>query len=345
MAISARPTKIELTAENILSRVEEIDIFKKYSPNFMEVGRPFKSDLRKDKNPSCKIFQRRDGRYAFKDFTTGESYDCFDYLKARFPHLTFHEILELIDSDFNLGLSEFKMDKVHVVKAMLGPDMVPIVNQGRKKVEAIVTGFSQIDRDYWDKRYLITDSDLRIFGIKRLVRYFIAGIQKNCGLYATYLLDLGDGAYKMYAPLAPSEEKWRSNTMSHDIQGWYQLPAYGKLLIITSSLKDVIVLWKIGIPAIAMPSENTYPSEQLIRNLYRRFERIGVLLNNDFDKKENWGQIFAQEIIKRFPSMFNILIPTRFQSTDPSDFIEKHKDYPQLYNLICDQIETDTDPF
>ena len=59
---------IHLTIDFILSRVSEEDIFSKYCSNFKELGKPFCSELRKDLNPSCVIYQTKAGRLMYKDY-------------------------------------------------------------------------------------------------------------------------------------------------------------------------------------------------------------------------------------------------------------------------------------
>ncbi len=91
------------TKDMVLSNVSEYQIFKFYCHNFVEVGKLFRSDLRSDNTPSCSIKAFSKGLY-YKDFGTGEYYDCFSYvqryMKVKFNEdLNFQETLKVISND------------------------------------------------------------------------------------------------------------------------------------------------------------------------------------------------------------------------------------------------------
>ena len=54
-----------------------------------------------------------------------------------------------------------------------------------------------------------------------------------------------------------------------------------------------------------------------------RFEDIYIFYDNDFDKEENWGQLFAQKFKESF-KVFEILIDDKYECKDYSDFIKKY---------------------
>ena len=66
--------------EEILNSVSHEDIFRKYCPNFKQVGAFFKSEFRSDSNPSCVINPTNTG-LKYKDF--GERLDdSMSYLRT-----------------------------------------------------------------------------------------------------------------------------------------------------------------------------------------------------------------------------------------------------------------------
>ena len=73
--------------------------------------------------------------------------------------------------------------------------------------------------------------------------------------------------FKIYRPLASKYTKWRTNLTTSDVQGLAQIPEKGDLLIITKSLKDVMVLYEMGYTAISAASETTFIPEDIISGL------------------------------------------------------------------------------
>ena len=138
--------------------------------------------------------------------------------------------------------------------------------------------------------------------------------------------------YKIYSPYE-EKNKWLSNTRKTDIQGYNQLPYKGEHLIITSSLKDVMCLYELGYPAIALQSEMQIPEEKLISELKSRFTTIDVLYDNDFDKETNPGQTVAKKICDLY-GFKNICIPDEFKSKDPSDLVNKVGNFNELKNIL-----------
>ena len=59
------------------------------------------------------------------------------------------------------------------------------------------------------------------------------------------------------------------------------LPKMGEYLVVTKSLKDVMTLYNLGIPAIAPISENCFLSEAQYHRLKERFKHIILLYDND----------------------------------------------------------------
>ena len=95
---------VELSDEEILSRISCLDIFSYYIGKDFKYGRAICSPLRKDKSPSFTIFKHHSGKYFFKDFSTGETGDCFTFLTKLFGLKRF-DTYRLVDNDFQLGIS------------------------------------------------------------------------------------------------------------------------------------------------------------------------------------------------------------------------------------------------
>lgn len=86
---------------------------------------------------------------------------------------------------------------------------------------------------------------------------------------------------RIYRPKANKDKKWRGNTSSFDIFAYHTLPEKSKVLIITSSLKDAMVIQKMGFPSIAPTSETSTIDGAVIKQLKKRFKYIFVLMDAD----------------------------------------------------------------
>jgi 5S rRNA maturation endonuclease (ribonuclease M5) len=88
--------------------------------------------------------------------------------------------------------------------------------------------------------------------------------------------------FRIYRPLETNKlYKWKGNLSNYDIQGWEQLPKDNELLIITKSLKDVMVLKTFGYYAIAPSCETANIPDKIIKEITKHFQRIIVLYDYD----------------------------------------------------------------
>jgi hypothetical protein len=315
--IESRSSSVYLSPENILKCVSGLDIFKFYNPNIKDTTKNFCSDLREDKTPSCRI-QLWGGAYLYKDFTTGEVYTCFSYIEKKFG-VDFRTALEIINRDLNLNLDTSLKGNIKI--RMSSGYVSPVNAKNRRKVITVEErNWKNIDRELWFK-YGITLETLKHFDVYPISRFTVDGITTNCTLISpAYVYKIFKG-FKIYRPMEKEKSrKWRSNTKKYEIQGWKQLPQNDDLLILTSSLKDVMVLYEMGYNAIALQSEMEIPNVDMIKALKERFKFIVIFYNNDFDKSENWGQKTALKICEKYGT-YNIFIPSVYKSTDPSDLV------------------------
>ena len=77
-------------------------------------------------------------------------------------------------------------------------------------------------------------------------------------------------------------DRWRSNCDAFDVFGLKQLPKGGNVLILTKSLKDVMVFHTMGLCAVAPQSEGSSDiPEVIMEDLKLRFRYIIVNFDND----------------------------------------------------------------
>lgn len=109
-----------------------------------------------------------------------------------------------------------------------------------------------------------------------------------------------------------------------DVSGFYQLPKASKLLIVTSSMKDVMVLRELGYNAIAFNSEGIPTKgdkaefvKNTLEHLKTRFNNIVFFMDNDLPGK-NYSLKLTSHY--RLPHM---LIPDN-EPKDISDYYRKY---------------------
>jgi hypothetical protein len=315
----------------VLSRVTELDIFSYYCGNFKEIGVKFCSPIREDSHPSVTITMYN-GKLLYKDYGHPEhSMDCFGFIMYSFK-CNFFESLCIVDNDFRLGLAHIKSAS-EFTKGYMGfrssrvvkPKPVVIIKKRSRP-------WMKKDAEFWSK-YLISKKTLRTFGVCPITHYWINTNRFSCDL--SYAYKIGT-KFKIYSPY--EEIKWISNTTKQHIQGYKQLPQKGDLCVITSSLKDVMCLFEMGIPAIALQSEMQMPEAKTIKELQERFKKVVLFYDNDFTNPGNPGQTMAAKICKEYYPMSNIYLPEDYGCKDLSDYIAKFGRTEGLKTIIQIQI-------
>ena len=122
--------------------------------------------------------------------------------------------------------------------------------------------------------------------------------------------------FKIYRPFADKYTKWRNNLTEYDIQGYAQLPSKGDTLIITKSMKDVMCLYEMGIPAISPSSESTFIPNDILEGLKKRFKRIIILFDRD-----NAGVKYLRKMSLK-TGLEGLLVHKKFKAKDISDGIK-----------------------
>jgi DNA primase len=268
-----RLTNIDLSIDSILEKITEYDIYRYYIGQSFKLGRIMKSPFRQDKHPSFGIFKStKYGTLLFKDLATGKSGNCVQFVQELF-NISYRESLVKILNDLSNNNLISSIEGISVKEEYQSTSVV--ISVSRKK-------FCKTDDTYWNQ-YFLERSDLRHFNVSPIETYWINEIVQpwtynvaNPGYsYQIY------NKYKIYKPLANKKEKWISNCNSYDIQGFEQLEYQGDLLIITKSLKDVMVLYKMGYNAIAPHGENHLVPKYIIDNIKKRFNNIFIFYDND----------------------------------------------------------------
>lgn len=311
----------ELSYDNVFEKISPYDVFKYYIKDFEDVNVKFCSELRKDSTPTCSIFKTGD-TLLYKDFGTGDCMNCVQYVQTRY-NLTFFEALKVINSDFNLKLGGYATmpPTLNVVGVADKSIDINKIKERETYIQVQARDWNKnIDKSFWKDKYSITVKDLKKYNIIPLNYIWVNDNMINTDYitYGYFLGQIGDRElWKIYSPYSKTM-KWISNVPKDVIQGARQLPEKGNKLYITSSLKDVIVLYKLGLNAIAPSSENTILPPDKIEEYKSRFGEL--VLFNDNDKPG----IEASKTLSEVYGCTYIHIPIEYSQKDPSDFV---KDY------------------
>lgn len=259
----------DLTKETVLRNRTPLELFAYYVPQFVEPGKRFCSDLRKDNNPSCVIYER--GLYV--DYGTGKRYDIFSYLQEKYM-CSFPEVLQIINNDFNLGLGD---------RPITAPVFFGIKERKEVELKWKEIPFSKEGLTYYGNG-AITKEILEMYWHKQLEGFWVNGKYFNAKNQLCFLqpeIRKGSWVHKIYMPNNPKGRKFPASNDGGTIYGLRQLPDSGDLLFVTSSKKDIMALRGIGYYSISGTSESVNFTAELFDFLRPRFKKIIFLYNND----------------------------------------------------------------
>ena len=280
--------EFQITIDEILSKISEFDIFKKYCSNFIDINKSFCSELRFDKSPDCRIYIANDNKLRYKDFANGDNLDCVNYIMKKFG-CNYYEALNIIASDFKIKEIE-KINKQLLIG--ITPNDVKPVNfiKEKSRIEIISQPFNLIDYDYWNQfgiDFNLLDS-YNVFSAKYVYLYkginrWIFEYKKTNPCYAYRFSNQNNYSYKVYWPKHQDRtRKWLfSGGSSNDIEGYDQLNLNGELLILTKSLKDCMCYRVLGYDAISLQGEGNKLHYDLKERLMSRFSNTIVNYDND----------------------------------------------------------------
>ena len=314
-----KPTD-ELTLDWILSRVTEYEIYTHYLGPF-KVGAIYNSPFRKDKNPSFGIYySKRTNQLLFKDHGTGDCGNIVKFVSLMTGITNYNDILKDIVKKLNVT-TDTKLDS----SKQYIPSTETVIGIVRQP-------FTQTDLNYWSQ-FHISEKTLKKFNVNSIKYYLCNGVVK--GIYKEDNPMFAYKVYnnfKIYRPYGDKYTKWRNNLTQNDIQGYAQLPKKGDILVITKSLKDVMCLYEMGIPAISPASESTFISDTAVEALKKRFKRIFICFDRDVP-----GVRYLRKMSLK-TGFTPILIHKKFKAKDISDAI-KINSFPVIEEWIRKELK------
>lgn len=297
---------VSMTREDILSRATELDIYEAYLGK-IKVGQIYNSPLRKDENPSFGLFySKRTGQLLFKDLATGDCGNVFKFV-SMYTGLKSTAVNKDIIAKLNLTNStRFVSSK-------------PKIKSHECEISVVRQPFSDKDLAYW-LQFGITHDTLIKYNVSPITYYLNNGIVKwkyeeDNPMYAYKVYN----HFKIYRPLSKTKkDKWRNSLTIDDIQGYKQLPKSGEVCIITKSLKDVMCLYEMGIPAISSSCETTFISDIALERILKRFKRVYICFDRDHTGIRNMRLQSLKTHLR------GILVHKRFKAKDISDAVKKN---------------------
>ena len=304
----------DITLDWILSKVSEYDIYAHYIGQF-KVGMIYNSPFRKDKNPSFGVYySKRTKQLLFKDHGTGECGNVIKFVQLYTGKTNYQDILLDIVEKLKIT-NDTKLDS----SKQYIPSQETVIGIVRQP-------FTPTDINYWSQ-FHISEKTLKKFDVFSIKYYLCNGIVKGIykdtnPMYAYKVYN----HFKVYRPLGDKYTKWRNNLEQDDVQGFKQLPKSGDICIITKSMKDVMCLYEMGIPAIAASSESSWISDNVLKAILKRFKRVLICFDRDIP-----GCKYLRKISLK-TGLNGMLMPKIFNAKDISDAIkangfEKVKEY------------------
>jgi len=301
--------------KDLLKLTTEYDIYSYYIGEPIKIGRIIHSPLRKDVHPSFGIFKSSiRGNLMWKDQGTGKTGNVIQFISEKF-HISYDSALQRVTEDV-------ENNSIRTTKR--GKEIQEIYSKTKTIISIQKKNFTEVDDAYWEQ-YFVDRDILKKHNVHPIVTFWVNDMpsvlfySKQYPLYAYQVFD----RFQIYCPYGKKFNKFRNSTTTYDIHGLEQLPKYGKLLIITKSKKDVMVLDRLGFDAIAPCGENTPIPEVIISDLRRRFNRLVILYDNDPAGLKGALKLATEHNIEwthlplKYYSMFKI--------KDISDFIKYFK--------------------
>ena len=286
----------------ILSRISEYDLFSNYMGFRPEIGKLYLSPLRKDTKPSFSLYVDKNNSLRYKDFGTGENGDCFDFISKLCNENSFPKLLSKI---YKGDIKPFESKKT------ISPPLLPKIE---KRLGINKINFNEEGLHYW-KQYGLNLNTLLKFDVTQVNRLYVNNelvdrYKKGNPIFAYNLYD----RLKIYKPLESIGSRFYSDCNLNYIQGWKQIDTSKDLLIITKSLKDIMVLYELGYTSIAANGEGYDFPPKAIKFIKSKFKKIVLLYDRDTTGVKN-----TRKLVNKYGFDFT-LIPKKYNTKDISDF-------------------------
>lgn len=338
MIIDLKPIK-QLTASKLYDKISQEDIYSYYLGERIKPDKLYHCCFHKDNTPSLGFYKTRYHNIRFKCFGCGEEGGAIEFVMKK-NNLIYPVALGTIQSD----LGCFKPLESIIITNRIDNTLFNNTVSERLKIAPIFRPFNINDSKIWNK-FGLELTDLYSADILACSQVLYVDKEGNTKIWAyhtddnpIYCITISKGIYKIYRPLNQGKfGKWFANTGSEDLQGLKLLSDYRDLLIITSSMKDAVVLKKLGYQAIAPSGEGVRIPEKVMD--YLRATSKKIVYFNDSDKA---GYKYTFKLAKE-TGLNYIFIPMIYNIKDISDFVKEFglKEAEKLMKTLLKRIGLD----
>ena len=305
-------TNHNINKDYILQKCSQEQLYEFYIGDCIIGGR-INSPLRKDDCPSFSLFYNKKGDIYWKDFGSGK-YGGIWNLVMELYGLTYYQAIVQVYKDMILGMSP--------IQSTID---INSYKRERKSCDLFVDyrKLEDYDLDYWFNKYGINQRLLKLFNVYPIQRLYINNnvLWNNTKNKPIYQYLFSDKTFKCYSPMGNKGYKWSGNAKSNIIMGWDALPS-GDLenLIITKSLKDVMVFRTLGYLSIAPIAEGVYFNDEQINLIKSKAKNIYVCC--DFD----YVGVRQTQYLRKFGFKYFFISTCRCDKSekDVSDYLNKN---------------------
>lgn len=305
--------KNKYNPSKVLERLSDVNIYEYFYGSNIKANTAHKCCFHSDSTPSLHFKRLSSDKLIYNCFGCGQKGDVFSFV-SNLHNISYKEAVKLVVDTLEGNKSDYiKIKPIDDFKFEIS----------NTEIYPYFRKFSESDLNYWNT-FCISLKTLNKYNVNVCDRVFMFGKKDPLELKYSpsnpiFSYTFRTGGYKVYRPLNPTKRgKFFSNVNEWDVQGLAQLPESGKTLIITSSLKDVMVIDECELPSIAPQGEGISIPEKIVDYLYACFEDIYVLYDSD-----DAGYKYSKKISEQF-GFKSIFIPEEFGVKDISDFAKKY---------------------
>lgn len=337
--------KKQTILEKLFIVIDDFEIYSSLIGIEPELGECISSPIRAiDDNPSFTLFiptrieLDRPDELWFNDFAIGKSGSVITFVRyfAAFHYdlelKTNYDVVRFLDTKLQLGIFSKEGDKLERVAIQRDYSKHKLA----KDIFYKSRNFTRSDIKFWDQ--LDVDvSDLKHFNVKS-VEYLLqedGSIRKEFRKSELAFIYMIYDKLKLYQPNAPRAWKFRNTCPGNDpryYQGWKQLKGYDTL-VITKSMKDVIVFWKyfnklmgLEVDVLAPHSEGVRLPDNFVDAVKKKYKRIIVVSDFDLAGVKFANDCKRQELEVKFVSTKRVLVNGKYKVLDKdiSDYRINH---------------------
>ena len=319
--------KPDISLEEILSRVSELDILNHYF-GVDRIPVIISSPLRTDNCPSFGLYSLDGRKIYWTDLATRDRGGTFDLL-GRYWGESYRDVLAHVWEDLP-GITG-----TNGCSALGKPGIVTAREYSSDlDLQCRTREWREHDLEYWASFGITLEwlkyADIYPVSYKIVIkggRRMVFPADKYAYAYVEY--KEGKVTLKIYQPFNRRGYKWSNKHDRSVISLWTKVPEFGDRICICSSMKDALCLWaNTGIPALAIQGEGYGISDTAVNELKRRYREVFILLDNDR------AGLMDGEKLSASTGFTNMVLPHFEGGKDVSDLYKATGDKEQFRETI-----------